>query len=841
MRIFFLFLFFFICNLSFSQEVTVFGIVTDADTGKPIDYATVYEHNAQVATETDAYGKYRLLIPAGKSAIIEVSRIGYMGASVKLPAMASGAKRYVNFDLVMEASDVEVIVRGSRIEDVGMVKEEVHEIKLLPTVSGNLESALPSIALGTSAGSGGELSSQYNVRGGNYDENQVYINDFQIFRPQLIRSGQQEGLSFPNIDMIRSLSFSSGGFESKYGDKLSSVLDIQYKRPEAFQGSIGAGLLGGSLHFEGSKRIGSNAYNKLRYLIGGRYKTTKLVLGSLDTKGEYLPSFLDLQTYLTYDITRNLQIGFLGNYNSNIYEFTPASRTTTIGSLFRAVSLNAFFDGGERDRFINGTTGVSLTYLPEREKNPIYLKMIGSYFSSDETEAFDITGAYRLSEIDIGLGSETYGEELFVLGTGVEQNYARNELYSAIANIEHRGGIEFQGRQEGKLFDSHFLQWGVKFQKERFEDDINEWTRLDSAGFTLPLNQDALTLDYVLKTANTIVVTKVSGFVQNSYNIRQEDRHELKVTLGSRFTYRDINDEFLVSPRAQILYKPLVSRHDISLKLSGGLYYQQPFYREMRRPDGTINYDLKSQRSIHIVGGVSYDFTLNGYGDTKFRFISEVYHKRLDNLVSYDLDNVRIRYSGENDATGYVSGIDMRVNGEFVKGAESWINLSFLSAREKLKNVQHLRFNADDPDSPIEVNTVPRPTDQWMTLSMFFQDYLPMNEKFRMHANLSFAGGLPYGFKDNNEVYRNNFRFRSYHRIDLGFGYQLWEASWLANNPNHPLRFAKSAWVSLEVFNLMKVANQASVTWIKDITNRNYAIPNNLTSRRFNLRLKMDF
>ncbi|NNF34819.1 MAG: TonB-dependent receptor plug domain-containing protein, partial [Saprospiraceae bacterium] len=392
------------CMLLFSclwgQDVTVFGIITDIETRIPIDFVTVFQESTSNAVETDMNGYYSLKIPADQATKIIIRRIGYETVEVELEGMAPGTKRNVNVKLSAEVSDLEVTIRGSRIEDVGVVREEVTELIRLPTTTGNLESVLPSIALGTSSGTGGELSSQYNVRGGNYDENLVYVNDFEIFRPQLIRSGQQEGLTFPNIDLIRDLSFSSGGFEAKYGDKMSSVLDISYKRPEETKGSISASLLGASAHLEGSKRIGANAYNRFRYLIGARYKTNSYLLGSLDTKGEYAPEFADIQAYLTYDFTRDLQLGLLGNYNLSKYTFIPQDRSTALGLINFALRLTSVFEGGERDEFVNGMGGLSLTYIPERDENPFFLKLLASVYGSEESERFDIIGGYRLAQIE---------------------------------------------------------------------------------------------------------------------------------------------------------------------------------------------------------------------------------------------------------------------------------------------------------------------------------------------------------------------------------------------------------------------------------------------------------
>lgn len=825
-----------------SQEVVVFGIVTDMDSGKAIDYATVYQAGTSNATETDANGQYRIIVPADVACQILISRIGYMQSSFGVPRMEPGAKRNINVRLAAQNSDLEVIVRASKIEDVGMVREEVTDLKLLPTASGNFESVLPSIALGVSSGTGGELSSQYNVRGGNYDENLVYVNDFEIYRPQLIRAGYQEGLSFPNIDLMRDLSFSSGGFGARYGDKMSSVLDIRYKRPEEWGGSVTGSFLGGSAHIEGSKRIGPNAYNKLRVLAGARYKDTRYVLGSQELKGEYTPSFSDIQTYLTYDITRSLQVGLLANYNDAIYRFVPTERSTTLGLFTEAIRFSAVFEGGQRDRFQNGTTGLVLTFIPERERNPIYLKLLASRFSTNESESFDIIGRYRLSQIETDLGSDDFGREVATLGVGTDHNFVRNEFYAEVVNIQHRGGIELVSNPSSENLKSHFVQWTAKVQAEEIDDRLNEWNRIDSAGYSLPYSDEAVVLNQVLKSENNFSSQRFSASIEDTYSRRVGNRYELQIIGGVRANYWTLNKQLLISPRMQMLYKPLAWRKEVSFKLAGGVYYQPAFYRELRRPDGTINPDLRAQRSIHLVAGVNYDFLWEKVSAKPLRFIAEAYYKRLSDIVSYELDNVRIRYSGENDAEGFVYGLDMRINGEFVPGAESWINLSFLQARERLIGIQHTRSAIRDGESvTVDTDFVPRPTDRLMMLNMFFQDYLPSNDRFKANVSLSVGTGLPFGRPDDNVVSRNPFRFRPYHRLDIGFAYHLWSEDWLSRKPDHPLRFAKNAWLSLEVFNLMEVANTASNTWIKATTNVEYAIPDNLTSRRINLRVRFDF
>ena len=817
------------------------GVVTDASTEEPVDLATIYIKGTSTATESSRNGRYRIEIPANQVVTLVFTRIGYKETEVQIEALPPRAGQQIDVALPPAESDIEVIVRESKIEEAGMIKEDVSQLKLIPTTSGNFESLLPHIALGTSGGTGGELSSQYNVRGGNYDENLVYVNDFLIYRPQLIRAGQQEGLTFPNIDLIRDLSFSSGGFEAKYGDKMSSVLDIKYKRPDSVRASLGLSFLGGTAHLEGSIDVGKDRFRKFRYLAGARYKNTQYLLGSLDVRGEYTPNFTDYQTYLTYDLSRNLQIGLIGNINRSVYRFAPTERSTAFGLINFALELFSVFDGQEVDDFTTMLGGVSLTYLPDREQNPYFLKLLASTYRSDENERFDIIGDYSLRQIESGLGSDNFGEVLAELGTGTQQQFVRNFFNASVTNVEHKGGIELQNDPDDiEVTSSHFLQWSVKFQNEQIDDLINEWERLDSAGYSLNYDTNQVQLFNVLKTQNQLNSNRISAFFQNTFSFRNESKSELKISAGVRAQYWDLNEELIISPRAQILYKPLKGKTDISYRLAGGLYFQPPFYRELRRFDGTVNTNLLAQKSAHIVGGFTLDFYLGKRNPKKFRFIAEAYYKSMWDLVSYEIENVRIRYSGENDSRGYATGIDLRLNGEFVPGAESWINLSFLRTRENIIGVQHLEREIGQEEAT-PVDDVPRPTDRFMNLSVFFQDYLPRNENFKMHLNFTVGTGLPFGLQGNNRIFRNTYRFEAYHRVDIGFSLLLWDRNWLNRRPHHPLRFSRYTWLSLEVFNLMQVQNQAGNTWIKTIFNQQYAIPNFLTSRRINLRFKFDF
>lgn len=841
MKFFYSLLFYlFFVTISYSQNAVVTGTITDGLSGEAVELANVFIKTENLIAETDAKGRYRLEIPAGQRFILGFSRIGYRETAVQLAPLTAGTSKNIDVELAPLESNLEIIVTESRLEDAGMVREEMEQLKLLPTTTGNLESVLPSIALGLSTGTGGELSSQYNVRGGNYDENLVYVNDFEIYRPQLIRAGQQEGLTFANMNMVRDLTFSSGGFGAKYGDKLSSVLDIRYKRPDSLKTSVEASFLGGSAHLEGS--LGKGSTKKLRYLVGARYKTTRYLLGTLDVTGEYLPDFYDIQAYVTYDLNRDWQLAGIANYNRAEYRFIPEQRSTGFGLINFALQLSSDFEGSEIDDFTMAMGGLSLTYLPDRRHNPFFLKFLASSFQINENERFDIIGDYRLREVESALGSDNFGNVIRELAEGTQHQYVRNFLYSNVTNVEHKGGWEIEIDPKDEMATgSHFLQWGVKYQHEYIFDKINEWERLDSAGYSLPFDTSQVLINEVYKSRNELSSNRLSGYLQDTYTWIKDSIAEVKLSAGVRANYWSLNNEFNITPRAQLLYKNLRSGKDISYKVAGGLYYQPPFYRELRNPQGIVNEDVLAQKSAHFVLGLNWDFEL-GKGSRKvpFRFIAEAYYKHLWDLVSYEIDNVRIRYAGLNNATGYVTGLDMRLNGEFVDGAESWINLSFLRARERLDGVTHMIREVGDTTGTV-VNDVPRPTDQLMTLSVFFQDYLPKNKNFKTHVQLTVGTGLPYGLRGNNEVYRNTYRFSPYHRVDIGFSFLLWNKSRLADKPRHPLRFSKNTWMSLEVFNLLKVQNQASTTWVKTIFKQQYAVPNYLTSRRINLRLRMEF
>ena len=812
----------------------IIGYVKDEVTKEGVEGALVYEKSLQKGVETDENGFFQLSVNPGVSLVVIIRRVGYDLASVQLDPVKDGEVKKLDISLNLKDAGKGVTIYAESIGDKNMVRANVQEFKLLPSVSGNLESLLPSIALGTTSGSGGELTSQYNVRGGNYDENLVYVNDFEIFRPQLIRAGQQEGLSFPNIDLIRDLAFSSGGFEAKYGDKLSSVLDIKYKRPEETRGSFMASMLGASAHLEGSFKPIKKQGGKVRYLLGARYKTTRYILGSLDTKGEYLPNFIDLQAYVTYDFKPNWQLALIGNINQAKYNFTPTESEVVTGGFFFPNKFSADFEGKEDDKFKNNMGGLALNFVPAKKQNPSFVKFLTSVYNADEVEAFDILSYFQVTKLELDLeGGKP--KEIGVLGNGVQHSFARNRLQNIILNGELKAGIEIPRFNDDKGYEtSHFLYGGIKVQQEHFKDRLNEWARTDSAGYSLPNAEEEYQLASVIKSVNDVSSTRFTAFGQETFTYKKLSKYEIQTTIGARVGYWSFNDEFIVSPRAQFLVRPLGRENPITYKVAGGIYQQQPFYREMRRLDGTLNTNIKSQKSAQVIGGITYDFIAGKKEPVKLKIVAEVYYKDLWDQISYNVDNVRVRYSGNNDSKGYAKGIDFRINGEFVSGFESWLNLSFLDTKEKIYGVQH----KDVTGQPVDY--VPRPTSRIFAGPLYFQDYLPKNKNFRTHLQLNFGSGLPFGPPGENLVQRNAVRFKTYQRVDIGFSYQLWDEINRDEKPHNLFKFTRKTWISLEVFNLMDVQNVASVNWVKDFNNIYYFFPVNLTSRRFNLKLRMD-
>ncbi|MBK7034964.1 MAG: TonB-dependent receptor [Chitinophagales bacterium] len=801
----------------FSQQTaTVYGKLTDEDK-KPIPNANISLLNSKTIVQTDLEGNYAITVPANDTAVLKFTCIGFTTELRKV--LLEPDMRYVLVikmkSIMLDKVDINALENGKRIP--------VKELESIPYTMDPLTAILQ--ALG--AVSNNELTSQYSIRGGNYDENLVYVNDFEVYRPLLVRSGQQEGLPFPNYDLIDNIIFSAGGFEAKYGDKLSSVLDIQYKKPTEFEAGVTASLLGAS--FYANDVIDSG---KMYYLFGSRYKTNKYLLNSLNTEGQYEPVFIDAQALVGININDKSSLEFLGNFAYNSYKFLPQSRSTATGVVNNVIQLDVFFDGQEIDEFVTGFGGVSYIYHPGEHTT---LKLLGSGYHSLESETFDIIGQYWLGLVETNLGDEDFGDVKYGLGVGTFQNFARNYLTADVINLGHVGTHETK---------AHYYQWGVRVQTEIIRDELKEWELLDSAGYSLPYTGESVELQEVFKSDTELNSMRYSGYLQDTW---EPDFRNFALTGGIRASYWDLNEELTISPRFQFVWQPewhnkKDSLRDIEIKAAAGMYHQPPFYRELRDLEGVIHEDVQSQKSLHFVLGVDYEFKA---WNRDFKFISEVYYKYLFDLIPYDVENVRIRYYGDNSANGYATGIEFRLHGEIVEDADSWISMSIMRTMENIQgdSTFDYHYNAEGQiDSLIAISQgyIPRPTDQLINFGMFFQDYMPGNENFKVHLSFLFGTGLPFGPPDN-EYYRNSLRIPPYRRVDIGFSALLLDQNRDLTDKGRLNTTFESLWASIEVFNLLGIQNTISYIWVKDINNLQYAFPNYLTDRRLNFKLVAKF
>ncbi|HZK09243.1 MAG TPA: TonB-dependent receptor [Bacteroidales bacterium] len=819
-------------------QATLQGKVTN-EKGRPLELVNVSIFGLPGGTATDQRGDYTLRVPANEELRIIFSFVGFE-SSEKKARLSPGESLTINITLVPSAEMLpDITIQDERIRNTNLQRIDPKGVTVIPSVTGSVESlikTLPGVA------SNNELSSQYSVRGGNFDENLVYVNGIEIYRPFLIRSGQQEGMSFLNSDLTASILFSAGGFDARYGDKMSSALDIKYKRPQEFGGSVTASLLGATAHLEGVDKS-----NRFSYLAGVRYKSNQYVLKGLETKGDYQPVFFDVQTLLRYQLSEKLELSFLGNYADNKFELVPTTRETNFGTISEAKRLTVYFDGRETDQYKTYMGALKLIYNPTKQTQ---LNFITSAFNSDESETFDIQGQYWIGRVQSGLGQSDFGDVVSTDGVGTFLNHARNYLNATVMTAEHRGSWESA---------SNYLTWGVKYQHEIIDDALHEWELIDSAGFTLPHPPNdigapfqpltPLTMNFFASSDVKLSSNRYSGFIQNTWNLGN-NRRDFAVTAGVRSQYWDYSEEFLVSPRASLSYHPKWT-HDILFRLAAGYYYQPAFYRELRNFDGQIVEGQKAQKSIHLVGGADWNLTIWG---RPFKFVTEVYYKFLDDLIPYEVDNVRIRYYANERARGYATGIDVKINGEFVPGIESWASLSVMKTQEDIYgDFYYQYFNAEGEESgtgsipnpeayvneKVEPGYIPRPTDQRVRFSMFFQDYLPMNPTYKMHLALYFGTSLPFG-PPKSQRYQQVFRMPSYRRVDIGFSKQL-IGSHTSFKEGNPLGHLKSMWLSLEIFNLLQVNNTISYLWITDVSGRKYAVPNFLTPRQINLKLVVQF
>lgn len=811
-KLLFVFLFLCITCFSFAQSAHVKGVVLD-EQNRPVSDVNVT--SLGTTKQSDANGFFEINVPSNKKTSLIFTHI-----SLKMMSLTVNLKpnEVFVFNPVMNNSEEqmgEVFVSSRNKKRVqGIATVDAATIKKIPGANAGIENILKTLP---GVNSNNELSTQYAVRGGNYDENLVYVNEVEVYRPFLIRSGQQEGLSFTNTDLVQNVDFSAGGFQAKFGDKLSSVLDITYRKPTQFGASLEASLLGGSISVDA---VSKN--KKWSAVTGVRYRNNSLLVNSQDTQTNYTPSFADIQTNVNYDISNKWQVSFLGNISQNKYLYQPLTRETKFGTIDQPMSLAVYYEGKERDQYDTYFGALKTTY---KVSPTLTLKFIGSLFHTIEEEHFDILAQYRLGNI----GEDGSTQVDFTRGIGSQLNHARNDLDALIANAEIKGFKEWKNDSQ--------LEFGLKYTRESIRDRVVEWEMIDSAGFSinppiaiLPKNNQPYEpytgplLPYQnVRATNFNTINRFSGYAQ--YNKKSElGSSQIWYNLGARFQSWDVSgaavegkNQIVFSPRAQFAIKPDWDM-DMVFRLSGGLYHQPPFYRELRDLNGVVNPNVKAQESVHIVLSNDYNFKM---WNRPFKWVTELYYKSLSDVNVYSIDNVRIRYIANNNATAYAQGLDFRLNGEFVPGTESWISFGYLKTEENYENKGYIA----------------RPTDQRLKFAMLFQDYMPNIPSVRLYLNLVYNTGLPGGSPAYSDPYLYQNRLNDYRRADVGFAKvfvdnstKVAKAKWLKN--------FKELSVGLEIFNLFNNQNAITNTWVRDVYSKNqYAIPNYMTSRVFNIKL----
>jgi len=803
-------------QLAFTQTARVKGIVLNED-NQPIEGVNVVFQGSK--TTTNNAGFYLLVIPANVKSNLKLTHISFKSAVIGLELKPN---EDYELNLVLN-SNVEqigevVISNNNRKQVEGITSISPKVIRLIPGANAGVENILKTLP---GVYSNNELSTQYAVRGGNYDENLVYVNEIEVYRPFLIRSGQQEGLSFTNTALVQNVDFSAGGFQAKYGDKLSSVLDITYRRPTKFGASLEASFLGGGIAVENASKN-----QKWSSISGIRYRDNSLLVKSQDIETNYKAPFLDVQSYITFTPNTKWQFGFLGNISQNKYNYKPLTRQTNFGSLSEPIALLVEYNGEEKDKYNTVFGAFKSTYTINENAN---VKLITSVYHTTEQEYFDILAQYKLGEVDSNLGSDNFGGVTFSQAIGSQLTHARNDLDALIANVELKG---FYAKNKNQI------EWGIKYTRENIRDRIVEWEVIDSAGFSvnpplvLPKNDQPYNPYYgplvpyqSVRATNFVTINRISGYAQ--WNKRfQWNNTDVFTNIGVRAQQWNVQDEITnaknqitISPRAQLALKPNWKK-DMLFRISGGLYHQPPFYKELRAQDGKVLPDVKAQQSVHIVLGNDYSFKL---WNRPFKLVSEAYYKFLTNVNAYTLENVRIRYEANNNATAYAQGLDVRLNGEFVPGTESWLSFGYLKTEENINNRGYIA----------------RPTDQRLKFGILFQDYVPNIPTFKMYLNLVYNTGLPGGSPSYADPYDYQLRLRDYRRADLGFMYVFTDRI-RAKQQGHWLKKFKDLSLGLEIFNLFNNQNTITNTWVRDVYTKNqYGVPNYLTTRVFSLKLNV--
>ncbi len=784
----------FLCGCCIDVSADTFllkGRVMDSDRN-PLEMATISCTSQGKAAIANLKGEYKLTLQSADSVVVKFSMIGYQARTRTLIR----PKGIVTINISLKGLELnEVVVTETQRQRDFTERIDAEGLKMLPSTTGNGVEELIKMQAGVSTHN--ELSSQYNVRGGSFDENSVYINNVEVFRPLLIRSGQQEGLSIINPDMVQNINFSAGGFAAQYADKMSSALDIIYKKPTHFEASVSGSLLGANAYVG----IGNKKFSMTH---GLRFKTTQYLLNFLETKGEYKPRQIDYQTYLSYSPTKNWTIDFIGNISENQYEFQPEDRETSFGTLEDIHSLKVYFDGNEKDLFRTyfGTLGITRHF---GEKTS--LSLLGSAYNSKEKETYDIQGQYWMDEADVvkNLGVGTHMEHA--------RNYLKYNIFSAKLLREHKSG-------------NHSVKGGVTFKKEKVDEDSREYEMRDSSGYSMPHNANALQMVYSLKSKNTLESQKLEVFLQDTYRFKSGSQKTFyTLNYGARFSYWDYNKESLFSPRASLAIIPAFN-NDVTLRFATGYYYQTPSYKEVRDTVTTngetraiLNENIKSQRSVHFIAAADYRFKIQ---DRPYKATAELYYKLLGNLIPYNVNNVKIVYYGGNLCTGYTAGVDLKIYGEFVPGTDSWVSFSYMKAQQKLNG-----------------KWIPMPTDQGFSANLFFTDYFPGTDRWKMTLKLSYAGGLPFG-PPHTGLEKQVFRATAYRRADIGMSYRI-----VNNERNGGLKdkgkIFKNIWAELDCFNIFGFNNVNSYYWVTDVTNQQFAVPNFLTGRQINGKILFEF
>lgn len=769
-------------------------------------------------TITDENGNYQIRIPLNEEVTITFSHVSYKSFVKKITANSRTVIRFSPTLILKTENLAEVVIKDQRNAASGIQSIDINTVKNIIGPNAGIENTLMTLP---GVNNNNELSTQYNVRGGNFDENLVYVNGIEVYRPFLVRSGQQEGLSFINTNMVQNINFSAGGFQAKYGDKLSSVLDITYRKPTETATTIDASLLGASVTFEGQFLD-----KKLSTITGVRYRDNSLFVNSKQIETNFRPRFTDVQTYLSYEFSEKFNLNFLGNFSLNNYNYQPLSRRTRFGTVANPLELIVFYSGQENDTYLTLFGALSADY---KVNDAFTITTTASRYNTQEEEHFDIAAQYNLGEVDSNIGSENFGEVEFSQGIGSQLNHARNDLDAVITNLQVRGSIKKEN-----------IQWnfGVKYQKEDIRDRIREWEMIDSLGFSIrppfhstnnqpyePFEGEIEPFQNIRKD-NNVAINRVSGFVQFNQRTFWKD-HEVFYNVGIRAQSWgvtgngvDAKNQIIISPRAQFAIKPDWEK-DMLFRFSAGLYAQPPSYRELRDFDGNLNVDVKAQKSIHYVSGMDYSFTM---WERPFKLTTEVYYKDLSDVNAYSIDNVRIRYRADNVTEAYSYGLDMRLNGEFVPGSESWVSLGYLKTEENINNRGYIA----------------RPSDQRIKFGILFQDYVPNLPDLKAYLNLVYNSGVPGGSPSYSDPYNFQERLRDYRRADLGVSYvfadanKQFDSGWLTT--------FKELTAGIELFNMFDIQNAITNTWVRDVYSKTqFGIPNFMTGRVLNFKVAMKF